>query len=40
MADAALTIEMACAVFESRRLAGARVAFPLEQRENALGLLK
>lgn len=40
LADAALTIEMACAVFESHRQAGARVAFPLEQRENALGLLK
>ena len=40
LADAALTIEMTCAVFESHRQGGARVAFPLRQRANALGLLK
>ena len=39
-ADAALTTEMICAVFESHRQQGARVSFPLGQRENALGLLK
>lgn len=39
-ADGAATVEMIGAAFESHRLGGANVAFPLKQRENALGLLK
>ncbi|MEX2580276.1 MAG: Gfo/Idh/MocA family oxidoreductase [Verrucomicrobiales bacterium] len=34
--DAAVTVEMVCAVFESHRQEGKAVAFPLAQRENAL----
>jgi len=30
------TVEMCCAVFESHRRGGAEVAFPLEERGNAL----
>ncbi len=37
--DAALTVEMVSAVFESQRQGGKAVTFPLEQRENALALL-
>ena len=37
--DAALTVEMVSAVFESQRQDGKAVKFPLEQRENALALL-
>ncbi len=37
--EAALTVEMVCAVFESHRLNSEAVEFPLEQRENALTLL-
>lgn len=37
--DAAHTVEMCCAVFESHRQNGKAVAIPLEQRENALDLL-
>ena len=37
--EAALTVEMVCAVFESHRKNSEAVAFPLEQRENALTLL-
>ncbi len=37
--DAALTVEMVCAVFESHRQGGKAVSIPLEQRENALTLL-
>jgi predicted dehydrogenase len=40
LADAALTVEMTCATFESHRQGGARVELPLRQRENALGLLR
>ncbi len=38
MIEARWTIEMICAVFESHRV-GKPVTFPLQQRENALGLL-
>lgn len=38
--DAASTVEMVCAVFESQRQAGKTVTFPLEQRENALTLVE
>lgn len=38
-ADGALTVEMICATFESHRQGGRAVAFPLQQRENALSLL-
>lgn len=37
--DGLLTVEMICAVFDSHRQAGAPVSFPLEQRENGLGLM-
>jgi predicted dehydrogenase len=37
--DGALTVEMICAVFESHRLGGQRVALPLASRENPLNLL-
>lgn len=37
--EGALTVEMICATFESHRLGGKAVGFPLQQRENALGLL-
>jgi predicted dehydrogenase len=37
--DARTTIEMISAVFESQRLNGQRVTFPLKTRENPLGLL-
>ena len=37
--EAAMTVEMICAVFESHRQSGEAVAIPLEQRENALGLM-
>jgi len=37
--DARTTIEMICAVFESHRLNGQRVTFPLKTRENPLSLL-
>lgn len=36
---AATTVEMICAVFESHRLGGQRVTFPLKTRGNALGML-
>lgn len=35
----ATTVEMICAVFESHRLGGQRVTFPLQTRQNALGML-
>lgn len=38
-ADGRVTVEMIHAVFESHRLQGRRVAFPLETRENPLALL-
>ena len=38
MAEGRWTVEMICAVFESHRL-GKPVTFPLQQRENGLGLL-
>ncbi len=38
--EGATTIEMICAVFESHRQGGKAVAFPLEQRENALASLE
>jgi predicted dehydrogenase len=38
--DGAAAVEMICGAFESHRLGGASVSFPLKQRENALGLLK
>lgn len=38
--DAALTVEMVCAVFESYRQEGRAVEFPLKQRENALTMLE
>lgn len=34
--DAAVTVEMICAVFESHRQGGKTIAFPLEERGNAL----
>lgn len=37
--EGAMTVEMICAVFESHRQGAKAVAIPLEQRENALGLL-
>ena len=37
--DARTTIEMVCAVFESHRLNGQRVTFPLQTRENPCSLL-
>lgn len=37
--DAALTVEMVCAVFESHRQKGRAVTLPLQQRANALALL-
>ncbi len=37
--DGRVTIEMICAVFESHRLNGQRVSWPLKTRENPLGLL-
>lgn len=36
---AATTVEMICAVFESHRLGGQRVTFPLKTRGNPLGML-
>lgn len=38
-AEAALTVEMICGVFESHRQGGAAVSFPLVQREHPLGML-
>jgi len=38
MYEARWTIEMICAIFESRRVGGT-VGFPLANRENALGML-
>ncbi|MEZ5434273.1 MAG: hypothetical protein R3F31_24530 [Verrucomicrobiales bacterium] len=37
--DARLTVEMICAVFESHRQNGARVAWPLRERGNPLAKL-
>ena len=37
--DGRTTIEMICSVFESHRLGGQRVIWPLKTRENPLGLL-
>ncbi len=37
--DARATVEMICAVFESHRLGGQRVTWPLKTRVNPLGLL-
>lgn len=39
MHDARTTIEMICAVFESQRLHGQRVTFPLQTRENPVSLI-
>jgi hypothetical protein len=39
-ADAATTVEMIAAVFESHRLNGQRVTLPLATRANPLSLLK
>lgn len=39
-ADGAAAVEMICGAFESHRLGGASVSFPLKQRDNALALLK
>jgi predicted dehydrogenase len=38
-ADGRVTVEMICAVFESHRLGGRRVAFPLATRQNPFSLL-
>ncbi len=38
--DGAWTVEMVCGVFESHRQGGLAVSLPLEQRENALGLIE
>ncbi|QDT66869.1 Gfo/Idh/MocA family protein [Calycomorphotria hydatis] len=38
-ADAALTVEMICGVFESHRHGGQRIEFPLKVRENPLNLM-
>lgn len=37
--DGRTTIEMICAIFESHRLAGARVSMPLQTREHPLSLM-
>ena len=37
--EGAMTVEMICGAFESHRQGGMAVSLPLEQRENALGLL-
>jgi predicted dehydrogenase len=37
--DGALTVEMVCAVFESHRQNGRRVALPLKERDHPLGKL-
>ncbi|MFT5464934.1 MAG: putative dehydrogenase [Verrucomicrobiales bacterium] len=37
--EGAMTLEMICGVFESHRQGGNAVSIPLEQRENALGLI-
>lgn len=38
--DGAAAVELICGAFESHRLGGESVSFPLKQRENPLGLLK